>query len=242
MGIASAPELLDVRARLATVADPTRAPAMQAYMKSTMPFHGVPSTEVRAVVRDVVATHPLTTRDAWESTVRTIYDGATHREERYVALGIARHPRYRAFRDPAALELWRHLVTTGAWWDLVDDVASHHVGDTLRRHPDAARPVVQGWATADDLWLRRTAIICQLGHKDATDLELLAYAVDANVEGTRFGGEFFIRKAIGWALRQHARVDPDWVRSFVAARESVLSGLTRREALKHLGPAHPGSE
>ena len=92
----------------------------------------------------------------------------------------------------------------------------------------------------DDLWLRRTSIICQLTHKEATDVDLLAEAIEANLETTRdgertaYGSVFWIRKAIGWALRQHGRVDPQWVLDYVAAHGDRMSGLTKREALKHL--------
>ena len=110
------------------------------------------------------------------------------------------------------------------------------VDEVLRAHPDAARPAVREWATTDDLWLRRIAIIGQLKAKAATDLDLLTHAIDANLVGSVFGDEFFIRKAIGWALRQHARTDADWVRAFVAERGEALAPLSRREALKHVGP------
>ncbi len=94
--------------------------------------------------------------------------------------------------------------------------------------------MVRQWAVDDDLWLRRTAMICQLHRKDDTDVDLLREVLEANLEDSRYGREFFVRKALGWALRQHARVDPDWVRAFVAEHEDDLSGLSRREALKHL--------
>ena len=97
-------------------------------------------------------------------------------------------------------------------------------------HPDEVEPVVRRWIASDDLWLRRLAIICQLDRKADTDLLLLTAAIDAASDSP----EFFLRKAIGWALRQHAKVDPGWVRDFVAEREQVLSGLSQREALKHL--------
>lgn len=86
------------------------------------------------------------------------------------------------------------------------------------------------------MWLRRTAIICQLGAKERLDTALLTDVIEANAEGTAFGHEFFIRKAIGWALRQHGRVDPAWVVAFVHDHERVLSGLSRREALKRISP------
>ena len=120
---------------------------------------------------------------------------------------------------------------TGAWWDVVDDVATHLVGDVLRHHRPAATPVIRGWATDGDLWLRRTAVICQVGHKADTDVELLRFAIEANVGDS----SFWLRKAIGWALRQHARTDPDWVRAEVDRLGARLSALSRREALKHIG-------
>ena len=101
--------------------------------------------------------------------MRTLWDEATHREEWYAAIAVARHRRARAWLEPASLDLWEHLIVTGAWWDVVDDVATHLVGDVLAGHRSSATPVVRAWATDDDLWLRRTAVICQTGHKSDTD-------------------------------------------------------------------------
>jgi 3-methyladenine DNA glycosylase AlkD len=223
----------DARRRLREVGDPARAPAMQAYMKSDLPYYGVPAPAARVVFREVLAAHPLADRATWLATVHALWDDATHREERYAALALVRHRRYAEFRDPDALSLYRHLVTTGGWWDVVDDVATHLVGPLLLDHPADVRLTIWGWATDDDRWLRRTAVICQLGAKERTDLALLTHAMVANLDE----GDFFLRKAIGWALRQHARTDPDWVRAFVAAHDDRLSGLSRREALKHIGAA-----
>ncbi|NUR05555.1 MAG: DNA alkylation repair protein [Nocardioidaceae bacterium] len=223
-----------VRDAVAAAGDPAKAPGMQAYMRSAMPFRGVQAGPLAAVCRSVFAAHPLPGRTAWEACVRELWDGASYREERYAAIALTGHPRYRGFQDPRTLPLYEHLVVTGAWWDHVDTVASNRVGPLLGGHADAVTPVLRAWAVADDLWLRRTAVIAQLARKGDTDLELLRYAVEANLEGTPFGREFFVRKAIGWALRQHARTDPVWVRAFVAEHEDRLSGLSRREALKHL--------
>ena len=113
-------------------------------------------------------------------------------------------------------------------------MAADRVGPILLRHRAVVTPMMRADAVDDHLWVRRTAILAQLKHREETDLDLLADVIDANLEGSRFGREFFIRKAIGWALRQHARVDPQWVRAFVEARGDRLCGLSRREALKHL--------
>jgi len=226
----------DLRARIAEAADPERAPQMQAYMKSAMPFRGVSAVPLRRICRTVLDAHRLTDRASWELAVRTLWDEAAFREERYAAIALCGHRSYRDFQDPDALDLYRHLVVTGAWWDLVDDVAIHQVGPILRGDPARVGPVVRAWARDDDLWVRRTAILSQRAAKASTDTELLADVLTANLEGTLHGGEFFIRKAVGWALREYARTDPDWVLAYVDEHAPELSGLSRREALRHLRP------
>jgi 3-methyladenine DNA glycosylase AlkD len=223
-----------VRDGIAAIADPTRAPRMQAYMKSALPYRGVTSAPLRALLTDLYTRHPLPDRTTWESCVRELWDRAGYREERYAAMALASHRHYSAYQDPGAMPLYRHLVVTGAWWDYVDALASRQVAAILVGHPDELTPLMRAWAVEDDLWLRRTAILCQLHRKHTTDVDLLRHALESNLEGSRFGSEFFVRKALGWALRQHARTDPGWVRAFVAEHHARLSGLTRREALTHL--------
>jgi 3-methyladenine DNA glycosylase AlkD len=219
----------DIRAALAAVADPERALAMQAYMKSAMPFRGAPKPVQVAALRPVLAAHPVTERARWEATVRELYDGASFREERYAALALLGLRAARGWLDPDLVPLLEHLVVTGAWWDLVDDVAGHQVAPLHRAHPAAMAPVVRGWSRHEDLWLRRTAILSQLGSGLGTDRTLLTDVIDANASSP----EFFHRKAIGWALRDLAWKDPDWVRDFVESHHD-LSPLSRREALKNL--------
>ncbi len=129
------------------------------------------------------------------------------------------------------IPLHEHMAVTGAWWDHVDEIA-HRIADLHDEHPDeTAHDVRPRWSTTDDMWLRRLSIISQLGRRDRVDAELLTGVIEPNMDDT----EFFIRKAIGWALREYAKVEPDWVRTFVAEREDQLSGLSKREALKHVG-------
>ncbi len=222
----------EMRDRLRAAGDPVKAPQMQAYLKSALPCYGVSAPVARVAFRAALAAHPLPDRESWLAAVHALWDGVTHREEWYAALAVARDRRYAAYRDADALPLYRHLVISGAWWDVVDDVATHLVGPLLLRDPQAVRPVVHSWATDPDRWLRRTAVICQVGAKERTDLDLLSDAIEANLDDR----DFFLRKAIGWALRQQARLDPDWVRAFVAAHDDRISGLSRREALKHVQP------
>jgi 3-methyladenine DNA glycosylase AlkD len=227
------PELVSaIRSALAGAGDPERAEGQQRYMKSEMPYRGLTRAELRAVLRPILAdpAHRLADRAEWAGTVRELWDGATHREERYAATALTGHRAYRMWQDPDAVPLYRHMIATGAWWDHVDELASRRIGPILLSHKATLTPLMREWATDDDLWLRRSAIISQLTFKAHTDTTLLADAIEPNLADTRF----WIRKAIGWALRQYARTDPDWVRATVAAYGNQLSGLSRREALKHL--------
>lgn len=219
--------LTAIRDALRAHADPGLAPGQQAYMKSAMPFLGVRVPQVRRLVRDVARAHPPADVAEAGRAARTLWDTAQYREERYAATALTALPPARGHVE--MLPLLEHMATTGAWWDHVDEIA-HRVGEVLAAHPEEAEPVVRRWIASDDLWLRRLAILCQLDRRAGTDLSLLTDAIDAALDSR----EFFLRKAIGWALRQYARTDPDWVRAFVAAREGRLSGLSRREALKHL--------
>lgn len=219
-----------VRADLLRHGDLDRAAAQQAYLKSSMPCHGISSPELGRLLGPHLAGFVPHDRAEWEAVVLALWDGATHREQRYAAIAVAQHALAAQWLDPDALPLLRHLVTSGAWWDLVDGIAGHLVGAVLAQHRAAATPVMLGWAGDADLWVRRTAVLSQLRHKGDTDTHLLHEVIEANVADT----SFWLRKAIGWALREYARTDPDWVRAEVDLLGERLSGLSRREATKHL--------
>lgn len=216
-----------IRTGLRAAADPERAPKMQAYMKSAMPFLGIPAPAVRAITTAARREHPLTEVDDLRSAVLELWDGAEFREERYAAQNLFRHRLGRG--DLALLPLHEHIAVTGAWWDHVDETAGR-IAELHDAHPAETAAAARRWSLGDDLWLRRLAIISQLGRKERLDTALLADAI----EPALLESEFFLRKAIGWALREHAKTDPDWVRAYVAAHADRLSGLSRREALKHL--------
>jgi 3-methyladenine DNA glycosylase AlkD len=224
----------EIRDGLAARADPARAGPMRAYMKSAMPMLGVQSTPRRKLVRAALAAHPPASFEALRAVVLELWDQATAREERYAAIDLLTAPRSARWLGPAALPLVADLVVQGAWWDLVDPLATGAAGTILRADPAAARPVVLGWSRDPDPWLRRTAIICQVGSKTATDLELLYACIEPSLAER----DFFLRKAIGWALRQYAWTDPDEVARYLRDNADRLSPLSRREAGRNL----PGKE
>ncbi len=129
------------------------------------------------------------------------------------------------------------MIVSGAWWDYVDELATHRIGPLLALYQEPMRATMLAWSRDANLWKRRTAIICQVGFKATTDEELLYACIAPNL-GDR---DFFIRKAIGWALREYAKTRPDAVRRYVREHEDALSPLSRREATKHLaGEDAPG--
>ena len=229
-----------VRAELTRHADPERAAGQQRYMKSALPYRGLTSPQLTSVLRPILADpgFRMAGREQWEATIRALWDGVAYREEWYAAIALARYRAYRPWLDSESMRLWRHLIVTGAWWDVVDEVATHLVREVLEGALDVEGLRLREWAVDEHLWLRRTAIISQVGRKDRLDQDLLTDAIEPNLADR----DFFIRKAIGWALRDHARVAPDWVRAFVDAHAGELSGLSRREATRHLTPgATPGA-
>jgi 3-methyladenine DNA glycosylase AlkD len=216
-----------VAAELALAANPEKAAPMAAYMKTDMPFYGVQKPGRVAILDETLCRFPVTTRAAYQESVLALWERA-HREEKYLAIGFARaYPEYVTL---SSVPLYRRLIGEGAWWDFVDEVAIRLIGAVLERQRDELTPKVRSWIGHRDLWMRRTAIICQVGDEDDTDVGLLFDACRARMHET----EFFIRKAIGWALRDYAGTDPDAVREFALANRAEMSGLSFREATKHL--------
>jgi 3-methyladenine DNA glycosylase AlkD len=225
------PLILAIRRELKLRADPARAPAMQAYMKSAMPYHGVPTPQSREIQRRLFAAHPLPDFETWRETALELWRDARFREERYAAIGLTGAPAFDRFQTLATLSMYEEMIVSGAWWDYVDGIAADRLGPLLERYPAAMKRRMRQWSRCADLWKRRAAILCQLRFKEATDLELLYDCIQPNL-GDR---EFFMRKAIGWALRQYAWTDPAEIARYVRARAGALSPLSRREALKHVG-------
>ena len=217
-----------VHDRLSAVSDPDKAVAMAAYMKHQARFYGVAKPVSRPILRELNARFSVSTCDEYDELIRVLWANEM-REARYMALGVAN--RWKTHQTITHMPLFEQLIVEGAWWDVVDDVAVHLVGRAVRRDPVAGWSIIDRWVAAEDMWLRRTAIICQLEWKADTDVARLL----ATCAALAHEKEFFIRKAIGWALRQYARTDAECVRSFVVGHRDELSGLSIREATKHTG-------
>lgn len=216
-----------VAAELGALANSDNAKAMAAYLKTDMPFFGVKRGDSEPIFKEMLRRFPVSSRAQYDQGVRALWN-RPHREEKYFAVGLARAvPRY---VTPPSLPMYRHMIVTGAWWDFVDEIAAHLIGTLLLENRARIAPVMERWIDHDNMWLRRSALLAHLRHKEATDeATLFAHCLRRSHEK-----EFFIRKAIGWVLRQYARTNPEAVAGFVVANREAWSGLTFREATKHL--------
>jgi len=220
----------ELRGELKKLGDATRAAQMRAYMKSALPYYGVPLPEARKLFRQLGKRLAFDDFGLFETSVRYVFGEAKRREERYAALALLSLPGNRKFQTLEALPLYEALIVEGAWWDLVDEVATHHLWPLLKSDRTATEKVLRRWAASDDLWLRRSAIIAQVLAHEETDVKLLF----ALIEPAMGEKEFFLRKAIGWALRAAGKHLPREVRAYVEKNRARLSPLSVREAEKSL--------
>ncbi|MFJ2093096.1 DNA alkylation repair protein [Streptomyces sp. NPDC087901] len=209
-----------------TAADPVRARSAAAYMKHVAPFLGIPTPRRRALSRTVLeGTARPTEKDCAAIALRCW--ALPEREYHYFAADYLR--RHVARCSSGFVPVLRHLVTTVSWWDTVDILAAHVAGPLVAADPELRRTMDE-WIEDDDLWIVRTALLHQLRFKDATDTRrLFAYSLRRAEHP-----DFFIRKAIGWCLREYSKTDPQAVRDFVDGARDRLAPLSVREATKHL--------
>ncbi|MDF1663772.1 MAG: DNA alkylation repair protein [Planctomycetota bacterium] len=224
----SAKELVDyVVGEFESLANPEQAKPMAAYMKTTQPFYGIKKPERVPVYRQMKKRFPPKNQRAYLAAVKELWT-RPHRECQYAALEYACY--FKDFVNAGSMEFYEQLVREGAWWDLVDVIAAHLVGKVLLKDRETLAPVMDQWIDDDDCWIRRTALLSQCRHKEKTDeKQLFSHCLKRANEK-----EFFIRKAIGWALREYSYADPKAVKSFLLENKAKLSGLSLREGAKGL--------
>lgn len=195
-------------AMYAATADPLRAAGARAYMKDVAPFLGIPTPERRALSRAVLKGTPRPDEADCTAIALRCWE-LPEREYHYFAVDYLR--RHVGRCSSGFLPVTRHLITTVSWWDTVDALAAHVVGGLVAADPKLTADM-DAWIVDDDLWVARTALLHQLRYKDHTDTRrLFAYCLRQSGHT-----DFFIRKAIGWCLREYAKTDPEAVREFLA--------------------------
>jgi 3-methyladenine DNA glycosylase AlkD len=206
--------------------DPERAAPMSAYMRDQFPFLGIPSPTQKVIYREVVGALPRPEETDLAAVALACWQRPEREYQYFACAWLRRHARACSHEFVATA---RHLIVTRSWWDTVDTLAAHLIGPLVARYPHLVA-VTDEWLIDDNIWLVRTALLHQLTFKEATDAARLFRYCSAQAGHS----DFFVRKAIGWALREYAKIDPAGVRGFVAAHQSRLAGLSVREALKNV--------
>lgn len=214
---------LEVQKSFQAAANPERADKQQAYMRNLFPFFGLQAEARRALQKEIFTSFTLCSEQEIEPLLRQLWN-EREREYQYCAVDLAKyHIKKLSLRS---LPLLEQMIKQKSWWDTVDDLAANLVGKLV----GSELQLMDKWIGDPDLWIRRTALICQLKRKSATDSHrLFEYCLQRAHEK-----DFFIRKAIGWALREYSKTNPLAVKHFIAAHRSALSGLSIREASKYL--------
>jgi 3-methyladenine DNA glycosylase AlkD len=220
------PYVVPLKALFEQNANPAQAAPMKKYMRDQFEYLGIKTPQSLALQKELYSKNGLPEIAELDSILRDLW-AFPQREFQYVALGLL--GRCESKIPAKFIKTVEYLIVNKSWWDTVDSLAGGTVGVHFLRFPEVREKYLAKWRASDNFWLRRTTILFQLGYKQKTDFELLCDIIRENLGSN----EFFINKAIGWALRQYARTDPNAVRKFVSATKE-LSPLSRREAMKHL--------
>ncbi len=200
--------------------------AMQkAYLRDQFLFYGIKTPIRRAIQKPFLVKTYLPPKENLENLIRILWK-RPQREYHYFAQELAQ--KYTKQLEKKDILLFEFMVVTNSWWDTVDLISTKLIGVYFNKFPLQRDLYVAKWLASDNIWLRRSCIIFQLSSKEKTDKELLGHVIHSNL-GSK---EFFINKAIGWALRDYSRTNPKWVERFVA--NTPLEPLSKREALRLL--------
>jgi len=217
-------EAQEIIQKLREQANPQKAVEMKAYMRNKFNFFGISSPARRAIFQPFFAAldkheHPK------NAFVITCYE-QEQRECQYLAMEYVYRFRKNLKKEDHALV--RYMNMEKSWWDTVDYIAAKILGAMVLKYPGIKDEVITAWASDENMWLRRSALLAQLKFKESTDVKFLSYTIRENLGDS----EFFINKAIGWALREYSKTNPDWVRNFLQDHE--LQPLSFREASKYI--------
>jgi len=209
--------------------DPVRAAQMKKYMKDHFGFYGIGTPARRGMMSAHIKEFGLPDWSMIEDITRHLWE-MEERECQATVIDLLN--RMKKKLGPDELPLMEYLITTKSWWDTVDGLAGWLVGDIMKKYPEQIQPVTTRWMDSGNIWLQRSCLLFQLKYKKNTDLDLMFGFIDILSDHK----SFWIRKAIGWVLREYSKTDPQTVRQYVDAHPE-LSGLSKREAMKVINRA-----
>ena len=219
------PYLIEIKKIYAANADATIAKGAKAYLLNQFEFYGIKTPLRRQICKAFYASHPITNHKELTLLVKSCF-AEPQRELHYFAIELVGHHKKMWSKQTIPLIEW--MITHNSWWDSVDSTNSFVISKYFLQFPEAIEPTTSKWNQSSNKWLQRMSLLFQLLYKDKTNTVLLS----KYIEHTQLEEDFFIRKAIGWALRAYAYTNKKWVTQFVKDHPS-LSNLSKREALKH---------
>jgi 3-methyladenine DNA glycosylase AlkD len=219
------PYVTSLKKLLEQNADPAQAVPMKKYMRDQFEYLGIKSPQFKSLMKEFIATHGTPPIYELDVILRDLW-ALPQREFQYAANGLLGRSENQLPAD--FIHTIEYMIVMKSWWDTVDTISGGPLGVHFQRYPQVKKKYLAKWRASDNIWLRRATILFQLNYKKETDFPLLCEIICENLDSK----EFFINKAIGWSLRQYARVDPEAVRQFVAS--TPLQPLSKREAMKHL--------
>jgi 3-methyladenine DNA glycosylase AlkD len=202
---------------------------MKKYMKDQYPFYGIKTPVRRGMITHFLKEYGMPEWKDMEEITRQLWQ-MDERECQYTAVDLLN--RLKKNLNPDNITLMEYMITTKSWWDTVDGIAGWLVGAIMKKNPDQIKPVTSRWMDSGNIWLQRSCLLFQLQYKKDTDLDLMFRFIERLSDHE----SFWIRKAIGWILREYSKTDPQAVQQYVEAHPE-LSGLSKREALKVINRA-----
>ena len=204
--------------------DPENSAEMAKYMKNKFTFYGIASPERKELYKDFIKSEKASKKIDWSFLDKCYADD--HREFQYLVYDyLLAMKKYLDFEDTEKIRIF---IVTKSWWDTTDFLCK--VIGEIGLKDSRVYALMLKWSESDNIWIKRTAILHQLAYKDKTDTDLLEHII-SNCLGS---DEFFINKAIGWALREYSKTAPEWVKSFISRRKNELSALSVKEGSKYI--------
>lgn len=219
------PYLLPITKVFKKEANAEKAAGMKAYLLNQFEFFGIKTPERRAFCKAHYRQYPVENLKTLEAIIKDCFQ---QEQREYQYFGIELFAFHKKLWQPSSVKMMDYCLLHKSWWDSVDGIASDWLGPYFRRFPEQILPVTGKWNLSENMWLQRSSIMFQKAFKKTTDTELLA----KYILHCRHSKEFFIQKAIGWALREYGKTDPVWVKDFV--NKHPLPNLSKREALKRI--------
>jgi len=219
------PHLIAIQKVFAFHKNATVSKGAKAYMLNQFEFYGIKTPIRRKLCKEFYKANPISTHKELTTLIKECF-AAPQREMHYFAIELLGY--HKKLWSKQTLPLIEWMITHNSWWDSVDSTNSHFIGKFFTQFPSYIKPTTSKWNKSSNIWLQRMSILFQLMYKDKTNTQLLT----KYIEHCALEENFFIRKAIGWALRAYAYSDAKWVKGFIKTHPQ-LSNLSKREALKH---------